>query len=161
MTMSLSLSLSLFHALMLVLVRLSCWPNLAGQIARRARWSLRASCCGLCSAKKAARGVTAARRLNACGRICQNRRGQTGRQPEQTGQSRSADATARFAKGLQSPPRCIGILEAFPRSSKCAILEWIGNGKTLATRAKRVGVVRRGPWRRGMLGLISGFRSHN
>ena len=42
-------------------------------------------------------------------------------------------------KAFKAHPGAQGHFEAFPRSSKRAILEWIGNAKTEATRAKRVG----------------------
>jgi len=41
-------------------------------------------------------------------------------------------------KAFKAHPGALGYFEAFPRSSKRAILEWIGNAKTEATRAKRV-----------------------
>jgi len=41
-------------------------------------------------------------------------------------------------KAFKAHPCALGYFEAFPRSSKRAILEWIGNAKTEATRAKRV-----------------------
>ena len=42
-------------------------------------------------------------------------------------------------KAFKAHPGAQGHFEVFPRSSKRAILEWIGNAKTEATRAKRVG----------------------
>jgi uncharacterized protein YdeI (YjbR/CyaY-like superfamily) len=42
-------------------------------------------------------------------------------------------------KAFKAHPGAQGHFEAFPRSSKRAILEWIGNAKTEATRTKRVG----------------------
>jgi len=41
-------------------------------------------------------------------------------------------------KAFKAQPGALGYFEAFPRSSKRAILEWISNAKTEATRAKRV-----------------------
>jgi uncharacterized protein YdeI (YjbR/CyaY-like superfamily) len=41
-------------------------------------------------------------------------------------------------KAFKSCPGSNSNFEAFPRSTKRAILEWIGNAKTEATRAKRV-----------------------
>jgi uncharacterized protein YdeI (YjbR/CyaY-like superfamily) len=41
-------------------------------------------------------------------------------------------------KAFQSHPGSKSNFDAFPRSTKRAILEWIGNAKTDATRAKRV-----------------------
>jgi len=41
-------------------------------------------------------------------------------------------------QAFQAHPGALGYFEAFPRSSKRAILEWIGNAKTGTTRAKRV-----------------------
>lgn len=41
-------------------------------------------------------------------------------------------------KAFKAHPGALAYFEAFPRSSKRAILEWIGNAKTEATRAKRV-----------------------
>jgi len=41
-------------------------------------------------------------------------------------------------KAFKAQPGALGYLGAFPRFSKRAILEWIGNAKTEATRAKRV-----------------------
>ena len=42
-------------------------------------------------------------------------------------------------EAFKAHPGAQGHFEAFPRSSKRAILEWIGNAKTEATRTKRVG----------------------
>jgi uncharacterized protein YdeI (YjbR/CyaY-like superfamily) len=42
-------------------------------------------------------------------------------------------------EAFKAHPGAQGHFEAFPRSSKRAILEWIGNAKTEGTRAKRVG----------------------
>ena len=42
-------------------------------------------------------------------------------------------------KTFKARPGAQAHFEAFPRSSKRAILEWIGNAKTEVTRAKRVG----------------------
>jgi uncharacterized protein YdeI (YjbR/CyaY-like superfamily) len=41
-------------------------------------------------------------------------------------------------QAFKAHPGALGYFEAFPRSSKRAILEWIGNAKTETTRAKRV-----------------------
>jgi len=41
-------------------------------------------------------------------------------------------------KAFKAHPGAQGHFEAFPRSSKRAILEWIGNAKTEGTRSKRV-----------------------
>jgi uncharacterized protein YdeI (YjbR/CyaY-like superfamily) len=41
-------------------------------------------------------------------------------------------------QAFKTHPGALGYFEAFPRSSKRAILEWIGNAKTETTRAKRV-----------------------
>ena len=41
-------------------------------------------------------------------------------------------------EAFKAHPGAQGHFEAFPRSSKRAILEWIGNAKTDATRTKRV-----------------------
>jgi uncharacterized protein YdeI (YjbR/CyaY-like superfamily) len=41
-------------------------------------------------------------------------------------------------QAFQAHPGALAYFEAFPRSSKRAILEWIGNAKTETTRAKRV-----------------------
>jgi uncharacterized protein YdeI (YjbR/CyaY-like superfamily) len=43
-----------------------------------------------------------------------------------------------LGKAFKAHPGAQGHFDAFPRSSKRAILEWIGNAKTEVTRAKRV-----------------------
>jgi len=55
---------------------------------------------------------------------------------------------------FKARPGALAYFEAFPRSSKRAILEWIGNAKTEATRAKRVAET--ASLAAGMYGLISG-----
>ena len=49
------------------------------------------------------------------------------------------EISPELRKTFKANPGAQGHFEAFPRSSNRAILEWIGNAKTEATRAKRVG----------------------
>ena len=49
------------------------------------------------------------------------------------------EISPELRKTFKAHPGAQGHFEVFPRSSKRAILEWIGNAKTEATRAKRVG----------------------
>jgi uncharacterized protein YdeI (YjbR/CyaY-like superfamily) len=43
-----------------------------------------------------------------------------------------------LARALRASPAARGYFEAFPRSAKRGILEWIANARTPETRAKRI-----------------------